>query len=126
MNLRETIKKVLKEEIHNDVELIIDKFYNIKFSISPIRNQVGLFMMIIKLIPKVKGPKEIEYYSSWGLTKNYNSNGELVRQVKNYDTFEVSNLGVFSGIEKDLNRYLFDKSKEYVLENIDQIYERLN
>jgi hypothetical protein len=29
MNIRETIKKVLKEEIHKDVELIIDKFYNI-------------------------------------------------------------------------------------------------
>jgi len=115
MNLRETIKKVLKEEIDSTIEKIVNRYYTIDFNIE-VNDRLWGYTITINLYPKDKKIEKcgnINFYSTWKIL-----NG---KKVINYDTNSSYNTGgVFRvmGLVNELNDWLYKKSKEYIEERL--------
>jgi len=115
MNIRQTIKKVLKEEIDSVIERYVNKYYSIDFNIE-VNDRLWGYTITINLYPKDKEIEKygnINFYSTWKIL-----NG---KKVINYDTNSSYNTGgVFRvmGLVKELNDWLYKKSKEYIEERL--------
>jgi hypothetical protein len=114
MNLKENIRKVLREETDSIIEKYINKYYITDISVEYNDRYWG-YTVTINLQPKDKETEkygEIYFYSTWKII-----NGKFV----NYDTNVAYNTGGLfriMGLAKELNTWLYKKSKEFIREKL--------
>jgi hypothetical protein len=120
MNIRQTIKKVLTEEVGSIVEKYVYKYYITDITFEYNHNYWG-YTVTIYLQPKDKETEkygEIYFHSTWKII-----NGKLV----NYDTNSAYNTGGLfriMGLVKELNIWLYKKSKEFIESKIEDKYNK--
>lgn len=121
MNLKQTIRKILKEEseekkdVNSLIEKYVEKYYTIDYNFKPIPRletlRTRVFNITILLVPKQGVSLEKSelpiFYSTWivgnGTLTCYDTNSAYVENT------------IFKkvGLQKELESWLYQKSKEF-------------